>query len=173
MRYIIALFLFCSIFSARQAACIDTAMIGKLAPPFTLADANGKQVALSDYTGKVILLNFWATYCESCVKEMPSLHNLFNAYEKKGLIVLAISKDNSEADVRSFIKKKPITLPVLLDKDQEVSFDLYCVSRLPTSFLIDRAGIIIKIIIGEKVWDDKDMKDKIASLLSKNNKEGK
>jgi peroxiredoxin len=168
MRHILSLFIFFFIFSARQAVCLDTATeIGKPAPAFALADLNGKKVTLADYKGKVVLLNFWATYCGPCKKEMPSLHNLFLAFKKDGLIVLAVSRDEDKTDVQSFIKGQMITFPVLMDKDQEVSFDQYAVHNLPTSFLLDREGIIRETIIGEREWDAPDMKKKIEVLLTK------
>jgi len=158
----------------REASCLDSApQIGKLAPAFSLLDVNGKKVNLSDYHGKVILINFWATFCGPCKAEMPSLNNLFLAFRNDGLIVLAISTDDSEKPVQYFIKGKTIAFPVLMDKDQEVYFDLYGVLGLPTSFLIDREGIIRDKIRGERVWDAPDMKEKIGMLLSKNKKEGK
>jgi peroxiredoxin len=167
------LFLFFTL-SVREAVSLDVApQIGKLAPAFSLADVNGKKVNLSDYNGKVILINFWATFCGPCKAEMPSLNNLFLALKNDGLIVLAISTDDSEKPVQSFIKEKAIAFPVLMDKDQEVYFDQYGVLGLPTSFLIDRDGIIREKIRGERVWDAPDMKDKIGMWLSKSKKEGK
>jgi peroxiredoxin len=175
MRYILPSILFLSlIFSVREAGCLDAApQIGKFAPAFSLTDVNGKKVALSEYSGKVILINFWATFCGPCKAEMPSLNNLFLAFKNDGLIVLAISTDDSEKPVQSFMKEKSIAFPVLMDKDQEVYFDQYGVLGLPTSFLIDRDGIIRDKIRGERVWDAPDMKEKIGLLLSKNKKEGK
>lgn len=175
MRRILSsiLFLFLTL-TVREAACLDAApQVGKLAPSFTLADVNGKKVSLSDYSGKVILINFWATFCGPCKAEMPSLNNLFLAFKNDGLVVLAISTDDSEKPVQSFIKEKAIAFSVLMDKDQEVYFDQYGVLGLPTSFLIDRDGIIRDKIRGERIWDAPDMNEKIRTLLSKNKKEGK
>ncbi len=175
MRYILPSILFLSlILSVREAVCLDSApQIGKLAPVFSLTDVNGKKVTLSEYSGKVILINFWATFCGPCKAEMPSLNNLFLALKNDGLIVLAISTDDTEKPVQSFIKEKAIAFPVLMDKDQEVYFDQYGVLGLPTSFLIDRDGIIRDKIRGERIWDAPDMKEKIGLLLSKKKQEGK
>jgi len=175
MRRVIPLLvlLFFTIF-VREASCLDTApQIGKLAPSFELADVNGNKVSLSEYKGKVILINFWATWCAPCKAEMPSLNNLFLAFKNDGFIVLAISVDSSEKPVQSFLKGKSIALPVLMDKEQDVYFDLYGVLGLPTSFLIDRDGIITELIRGEREWDAPDMKDKVGKLLMRKKGDGK
>ena len=174
MRHILSfvLFLFLTIF-VRDAVSLEAAQIGKLAPEFALNDVNGGKVTLSEYKGKVILVNFWATFCGPCKAEMPSLNNLFLAFRNDGFIVLAISTDDSEKPVQSFIRKKGIAFPVLLDKDQDVYFDKYGVIGLPTSFLIDRDGLIREKFLGDRPWDAPEMKKKIEVLLSKSRKEGK
>jgi len=175
MRHFITLiFLLFFTFSAKEAVCLDTAPeIGKLAPVFELTDVNGKKVSLAEYKGKVILINFWATWCGPCKAEMPSLNNLFLAFKNDGLIVLSISVDSSEKPVQSFLNGKVIAFPVLMDKEQEVYFDQYGVLGLPTSFIIDREGIIRDKIRGEREWDSQDMKDKIVKLLAPKKGDGK
>jgi peroxiredoxin len=175
MRHIPSfLFLLLITLSASPGFCIETGpQTGKLAPPFELADINGKKVSLADYKGKVVLINFWATFCKPCKAEMPSLNNLFLAFKNDGFVVLSICTDSSEKPVLSFLKDNAISFPVLMDKEQEVYFDLYGVLGLPTSFLIDRDGVIREHIKGERQWDGPDMKEKIKALLSINKKEGK
>jgi peroxiredoxin len=175
MRHItsVILFLLVTLF-VRDALSLDAvAQIGKPAPEFALNDINGKKVSLSEYKGKVVLLNFWATFCGPCKAEMPSLNNLFLALKNDGLIVLAISTDDSEKPIQSFITKKAITFPVLIDKNQEVYFDKYGVRSIPTSFIIDRDGVIVTRILGERPWDAPEMKEQMRTLLSKNRMEGK
>jgi peroxiredoxin len=168
MRRIIPLFfiLFFTLF-IRAGDCFETATwIGKLAPAFALNDVNGKRVALSDYKGRVVLINFWSTKCGPCKAEMPSLNNLFLAYKNDGFIVLAISVDPAEKPVQSFLKDKKIAFPVLMDKDEEIYFDQYGILGLPTSFVIDKDGIVREHIKGEREWDAPDMKKKIEMLLA-------
>lgn len=135
------------------------------APDFALNDITGKKVNLSEFRGKVVLLNFWATWCGPCKAEMPSLNNLYNEYKDKGFVVLAVSVDTSEKPVKSFAREHKLAFPVLLDKDKAVSFDEYAVLGLPTTFLIDKTGIVIEKIIGEREWDSPQMKEKILKLL--------
>jgi peroxiredoxin len=156
---IFALLALCTILSNPASAAQGTA------PDFTLNDINGKKVNLSEFRGKVVVLNFWATWCGPCRAEMPSLNNLYNEYKDKGLVVLAVSMDTSEKPVKSFVKELKLAFPVLMDKDKAVSFDEYAVLGLPTTFLIDKNGGVIEKIMGEKEWDSPQMKEKILKLL--------
>lgn len=141
--------------------------IGRPAPLFELPDVNGKNVLLSGFRGKVVLINFWATWCGPCRAEMPSLNNLYSALKEKGIVVVAISTDTSEKPVRSFMSDKKISFPVLMDKDKEVSFDLYGVTGIPVTFVLDRNGIVIEKIMGEREWDAPAMKENITRILER------
>jgi len=150
------------------AAKIETSPeVGSYAPPFVLRDLEGKTVSLESLKGKVILLNFWATYCVPCKTEMPSMNALYEALKDKGFLVIAVSIDTSEKPVKSFVSGKRLRFPVVLDRDKEVFFDAYAVLGLPTSFLIDRNGIIVEKFIGPMEWGSTDMKDRILRLLTK------
>jgi peroxiredoxin len=174
MRKILSLIIaICLALFVRNAVGLEPPQIGKPAPDFALNDLNGGKVALSELKGKVVILNFWATFCGPCKEEMPSLNNLFLSFKKDGLIVLAVSTDDSEKPVQSFIKAKAIAFPVMIDKDQQVFFDRYAILGLPTTFIIDRDGIIREKILGDRPWDGPDMKAKIGALLSKSKKNGK
>jgi peroxiredoxin len=139
---------------------------GPAAPDFTLADVHGKKVSLSAFRGKVVILTFWATWCGPCVAEMPSLNNLYQEFNSKGLVVIAISVDPTEQSVLSFIDRKKLAFPVLMDKNKEVYFDSYAVMGLPTTFIIDKNGAIIEKIMGEQEWASPKMKEKILNLIS-------
>src|SRR5579883_1999438 len=108
---------------------------------FTLSDIHGKSWKLSDLRGKVVLVNFWATWCPPCRKEMPDLQALFDKYKGKGLIVLAIS-DEEEAKVKPFIQAQGITFPVMLDPGDKVH-QLFQVEGIPKSFVYDRDGKLV------------------------------
>ncbi|MDA8079025.1 MAG: redoxin domain-containing protein [Nitrospiraceae bacterium] len=140
---------------------------GKIAPSFTLKDVGGKDVSLSFYRGKVVLLNFWATWCPSCKDEMVPFNNMYAALKDKGFVVLAVSVDPSLRPLKSFASEKGLAFPVLWDKDKEVYFDLYAVLGLPITFLIDRNGVITEKIIGDRDWSSPEMKNKIQSLINR------
>jgi len=164
---LISIVLLLSSWAWAEAAQIETAPeVGSYAPPFVLKDLEGKTVSLTALKGKVILLNFWATYCGPCKTEMPSLSALYEGLKDKGFLVLAVSIDTSEKPVKSYVSGKKLRFPVLLDKDKEVFFDSYAAMGLPTSFLIDRNGVIVEKVVGPKEWNAADVKDRILKLLT-------
>lgn len=108
---------------------------------FTLTDLAGKNWSLSSLRGKVVLVNFWATWCPPCRKEMPDLESLYQQYEQKGLVILAIS-DEETAKVKPFIDERKITYPVLLDPGRKVN-DLFQIAGIPKSFVYNRDGKLV------------------------------
>lgn len=107
-------------------------------PDFALKDLTGKTWTFSDLRGKVVLLNFWATWCPPCRKEMPDLETLYERFRGQGFVILAVS-DEDAAKVEPFIRERKITFPVLLDPDRKVN-DLLIVNGIPKSFVYDRDG---------------------------------
>jgi len=108
---------------------------------FTLTDLQGRSWHLADLRGKIVLVNFWATWCPPCRKEMPDLQALYDKYKDQGLLVLSIS-DEGAANVVPFIKERNITYPVLLDPGRKVN-ERYQVDGLPKSFVYDREGKLV------------------------------
>lgn len=154
---------------AGGAVLLETAPeVGKLAPEFELKDLSGARVKLSEVKGKVVLVNFWAEWCGPCRAEMPFMENLYRAFKDKGLVVLAIAVDKSEKTVKAFVSDKKLTFKVLLDKDKEVSFDLYGVIGLPTTFLLDKKGVVVEKFVGPVEWDSADMRNTVSMLLGGN-----
>ncbi len=137
-----------------------------LAPDFTLNDLSSKKVTLSQFKGKVVILNFWSIWCGPCLAEMPSLNKLYLEFKDKGLIVLAVAEDPAEKPVRSYIQEKSLAFPVLMDKDKKVYFK-YSLFGIPVTFLIDKKGVIVEKFIGERDWSSAQMKEKISNLLKK------
>ncbi len=114
---------------------------GRQHADFTLTDLEGKSWTLSKLRGKVVVVNFWATWCPPCRKEMPDLEALYNHFKGQGLVVLAIS-DEDAAKVRPFIAERQVTYPVLLDPGREVN-DLFQVEGIPKTFVYDRNGKLV------------------------------
>jgi peroxiredoxin len=139
---------------------------GAVAPDFVLPRLNGAAVPLSDYRGKVVLLNFWATWCPPCRAEMPSMEKLYQAYRDRGLEILAISADkSSKVVVESFVEARGLTFPILLDPANEV-FAQYGVRGLPTSYLLDRQGRIVSGEVGARDWSGKTARQLVERLLA-------
>ena len=125
---------------------------GVPAPNFSLADLEGKKVSLTDFKGKVVLLNIWATWCAPCVAEMPSMEKLYQELKGEDFELLAISVDESGGEaVKPFIEKYKLSFRVLLDTKAEIK-NLYQATGIPESFIIDRDGMIVEKIIGPRDW---------------------
>jgi thiol-disulfide isomerase/thioredoxin len=125
----------------------------------------GELVSLSQYRGKVVILNFWATWCPPCREEMPSMERLYQKYKEPGLVILAVSTDeNGKKAVSQFLQRTPYSFPILLDSDG-VAQNAYGVFRFPESFIIDHNGIVVKKIVGGRDWMSAPTFELIDSLL--------
>jgi cytochrome c biogenesis protein CcmG/thiol:disulfide interchange protein DsbE len=125
---------------------------GGHAPNFTLPGLNGKMVSLADYRGQVVLLNIWATWCRPCVDEMPSMERLYQELKDEKFVILAVSIDESGADVvRPFMKKHKLSFPALIDSAGTLK-SLYRTTGVPESFIIDQKGNIVEEVIGPRDW---------------------
>lgn len=135
------------------------------APAFSLPRVDGGQAALGDWKGRVVLLNFWATFCEPCREEMPALQRLWKAFGDQGLVVVAVSVDRGDTQqVRRFVQAEGLDFPVLLDRDGRVRED-YEITGLPTSYLIGRDGRFIGRAIGAREWDGPDARALFEGIL--------
>lgn len=117
------------------------------APDFELPGLDGKPASLSDFRGKPVLLNFWATWCPPCRAEMPYIQEIYEEWSGKGLVVLAINIGENPSKVGEFMESFFLSFPVLLDEDSKVSNE-YNVRAIPTTFFIDKNGIIQVTKIG-------------------------
>jgi len=134
------------------------------APDFTLKDIHGKALSLSSLRGKVVLINFWATWCPPCKAEMPSMNKIYHEMRAQGFEVIAVSTDNSLSTVKDFLARNRLDFPVLFDENKAVSRQ-YRVFSMPTTFLIDRNGMIVEKFYGEEDWTDPAVRKKIDKLL--------
>jgi len=137
----------------------------KDAPDFQVPTPGNGVLRLSDLRGKVVLLNFWATWCEPCREEMPSMERLHRAYKDRGLAVVAVSLDSQGASVvKPFVKQFALTFPVGLDPKMAVR-ETYGVWAVPSTFLIDRSGKRVLFANGAREWDSKAAHALVESLL--------
>ena len=137
----------------------------KEAPDFQARTPDDRLLRLADYRGKVVFLNFWATWCEPCREEMPGMERLHRAYKDRGLVVLAVSLDSQGASVvKPFLKNLGLTFPVALDPKMTVR-ERYGVWAVPSTFIIDRAGQRLFYANGSREWDSKAAHALMESLL--------
>jgi len=126
---------------------------GVEAPAFSLPALDGRSVDLGSYRGKVVLLNFWATWCGPCVSEMPSLERLHRTLGPEGLAVVTVSTDEDEAALRQFVKQYDLTMPVLRDPGGRGPAARYHTTGYPETFVLDRAGVLLQHTVGPAEWD--------------------
>ncbi len=140
--------------------------IGVPAPNFQLYDLTGRLVTLSDYRGRVVLLNFWATWCEPCRIEMPAMEELYRLFNRRDFEILAVSVDQQGAAVtRPFSEEMGLTFPILHDADMRVGIT-YGARTLPMTFLVNRQGVITRQYFGSRDWQSPEGRQLINKLVS-------
>lgn len=136
-----------------------------VAPDFTLKDLSGKTVSLERLEGKVVFLNFWATWCPPCVVEMPSMEKLHKEFSNDGLVILAINYRETPEQVEAFIKRHKLTFTTILDPDGSV-FELYQAWALPVTTIINKRGEIAGRAMGARDWHSTDARGFFRQLLA-------
>jgi peroxiredoxin len=140
--------------------------VGSVAPDFTLKDISGNKVKLSDYRGKVVLLEFWATWCPPCIDNIPELIRIQDKYNDKAFSILAVSLDKG-SDVESmlpeFVAEYGINYPILYGNDSVI--DLYRVMSLPTGLIIDKEGRVVSVHMGYSDDFEKEISKEIEQII--------
>jgi cytochrome c biogenesis protein CcmG, thiol:disulfide interchange protein DsbE len=144
----------------------EPALAGKTAPAFAF-ELNGKPMQLSDLRGKVVVLNFWASWCPPCVEETPALNRLQARIAAQGGMVLGVSVDDTDADYERFLREQNVSFPTWRDPTKKVNLD-YGTTIFPETYIIDRDGKIARKVIGPQDWDRGRNYAFIQSLLQKN-----
>lgn len=154
-----------------QSAKYEPLTVGKQAPDFQLPDLNDKEIRLSDYRGKVVFLNFWATWCKPCREEMPSMEVLYKNFEKDGLVILAVSIDRvtTKKEIPPFVKSLNLTFPVLVDSWGQTD-KRYKLMGVPETYIIDREGTLREKVIGPRDWTRLDNLQILTQLIKQGSK---
>ena len=137
---------------------------GGATPPLALRDVQGKEHKLSDYRGKVVVINFWATWCDPCREEMPSMQRLQDKLAGKPFAILAVDYGEGAPRVNDFLKKVPVRFPLLLDRDTSAAA-AWKVKVLPTTLVLDGQHRIRYSVVGDLEWDSPKVEDMIRKLL--------
>ena len=142
-------------------------LTGKEAPDFSGLDINGKKINLADYRGKIVLLDFWASWCAPCKQELPFLIEFYNKHKKDDFIVVAVNIDNERDNMFHFLAKNDGTksFPVVFDPDKKIP-PLYDLQAMPTSFFIDNKGIIRFVHSGFNESTKKEFRQELTLLLN-------
>jgi peroxiredoxin len=139
---------------------------GSKAPDFSLPPLEGGEaVDLESLRGRVVLINFWATWCKPCEDEMPAMQRLYEALPKDDFVLLAISVDSGDAEVRAFRDRLGLGFPILLDPAKQVSHR-YQAFKYPESFLVGRDGVVVERYVGPRGWDEPLYVERIRELLA-------
>ncbi|NOZ36808.1 MAG: TlpA family protein disulfide reductase [Gammaproteobacteria bacterium] len=135
----------------------------KMAPALVLTDINGVKHDIRDYRGKPVIINFWATWCPPCRRELPSMNRAWGKIKAEGIVMLAVGVGEDKDSVVDFMTDYPIDFTVLLDSQAEVSAH-WPVDALPTTFVLDRQGRLVYRAIGGREWDNNALLDSIRAL---------
>jgi thiol-disulfide isomerase/thioredoxin len=153
------------------ACCAASAAGGELkpwsggaTPSLALRDLQGKEHKLADYRGKVVVLNFWATWCDPCREEMPSMQRLQDKLAGQPFVILAIDYGEGAPRINDFLKKIPVRFTVLLDRDTSAA-TAWKVKVLPTTLVLDPQQRIRYSVVGDLEWDSQSVEDTIKKLL--------
>jgi cytochrome c biogenesis protein CcmG, thiol:disulfide interchange protein DsbE len=139
---------------------------GPPAPPLDANDLDGAKTDLARYRGHPVIINFWATWCQPCRREMPSLVRLHERLKGDGLVVLAVSIDADPQSVRKFLAETPLSFPVLLDPGRAAA-ERYGVVTIPSSFVLDQDGLVVERIDGEADWTGAELLTTLDVLLKR------
>lgn len=139
---------------------------GQQAPALALATLDGAQASLADHRDKLVVLNFWATWCGPCTLEMPSLEALWRRYRERGLVVLGVSVDRGapRSLLEPYVRNLKLTFPILLDPDAQTSGH-WRVTALPATFIVRPGGDVTGMVVGAREWDSREMRALIEELL--------
>ncbi|MBA3010090.1 MAG: TlpA family protein disulfide reductase [Desulfobacula sp.] len=158
---IICLFLFISACGQEQA----TVKVGDLAPDFSLVDLEGKTWVLSELKGQVVFINFWATWCPPCMKELPSMQKLYTTLPGDKFKMLAVLNNDKPVVANFVANQNGFTMPILDDSKQLIGAR-YAITGLPETFIVDKQGIVREKVIGPAQWDSPGSVQMIMNLIN-------
>ena len=151
-----------------QSSKYEPLVVGMTAPNFSLPDLQGKTQRLTDYRGKVVFLNFWATWCKPCKEEMPSMQVLWDNLKNQDFVMLAVSMDRvtTTKDIPSFVETLKLSFPILTDSWGQTD-KRYKLMGVPETYIIDQNGVLREKVIGPRDWTRRESIETIVRMLQK------
>lgn len=137
---------------------------GDTAPTFSVKTESGQEISRSNFPGKLLMVNFWATWCPPCVEEMPSLNQFAQTMGPQGVTVLGISIDRNEKAYRDFLQRNDLQFQVARDPEENISSS-YGTFKWPETYVIDREGKVVQKFVGPRDWNDPQIVNSIRALL--------
>jgi peroxiredoxin len=138
--------------------------VGDTAPDFTVTTDHGRTITRENFGGKVLVLNFWATWCPPCIEETPSLNAFARTYGPQGVVVLGVSTDRNEKLYRQFVQMYNVGFETARDPESNIPAS-YGTFQLPETYIIDRSGKVVEKVISNQNWMDPDFLARIKSML--------
>ena len=154
------------VLDAFERAGVSEFKEGQHGPAFSLATLDGRRAALADYRDKLVVLNFWATWCVPCTDEMPALEALWKEYRARGLVVLGVSVDRGapRALIEPYVRNLELTFPILLDPDSKIA-NAWRVTALPATFVVKPGGEVAGNAVGARDWRSEPMQALLTGML--------
>jgi len=137
---------------------------GARAPEIGLTDMNGNAIRIAALRGKVVIVDFWASWCAPCREEMPVLERLHQRYAERGLVIVGVSQDRAPSNIREFLASNPVSFPIVHDADHDVA-QRFGPPRMPSSYVIDRAGTVRYVHAGFRASDAALLEREVRELL--------
>jgi cytochrome c biogenesis protein CcmG, thiol:disulfide interchange protein DsbE len=138
--------------------------VGDSAPGFSVTTEKGQKISRSEFGGKLLVVNFWATWCPPCIEEMPSLNQFASTMSKEGVVVLGISVDRNEQAYRNFLQRNQLSFLVARDPEENISSS-YGTFKWPETYVVNRDGRVVQKHIGPRDWTDPQIVNSIRALL--------
>ncbi len=137
---------------------------GARAPEIDLRDRGGARVRIGGLRGKVVLVDFWASWCAPCREELPVLQRLYDRHRSRGFTVIGVNVDRERRNMDGFVERFRLTFPVVHDANHRVA-DRYAPTTMPSSYLVDRAGVVRHVFRGFRASDARELEERIRALL--------
>jgi peroxiredoxin len=137
---------------------------GDNAPEFRVTTDHGRTISRSNFGGKILVLNFWASWCPPCITELPSLEAFHHEFASQGVVVLGVSIDRNENLYRRFIERRKVTFETVRDPEADISAS-YGTFQIPETYIIDRSGKVVEKVISDQNWMDPDFLARMRKLL--------